>query len=199
MFLYHYLNNKINNKINNNIDYNDDNLDDNLDGDNDLNINSIIDIINRNDNGNDVIKIKCVYDKNDKDVIDYLYITGIYWFQPYKVYDDKYNILNFDKNKIYNNITKIICFYTKSCFTDYSMFPNLKFLYLIGNFYDGELTGINKDIKYIILNRCKYFKTKYIPNLKMLYCLESYANDSKFDITKDYHKYKKDNIDWCQH
>ncbi len=115
------------------------------------------------------------------------------------IIDTDNDIEEFDYTKNYDHITKLLTYYNTKTFTDYSIFPNLKFLYIHNSCYDGELTGINKDIDYIILNQCEYFKTKYIPNLKMLYCSRSLTNDTRFDLTVDYHKYKKDNIDWCKH
>jgi len=77
---------------------------------------------------------------------------------------------------------------------DFSIFTNLKILYIHNNRYDGELLNLNKNIEYIILHQCSKIIIPYLPNLKVLYYQSSMGN-ALYDCTEEYNKLKK-SIDW---
>ncbi len=108
------------------------------------------------------------------------------------IYDNE-----FDYTKNYEHITKLLIYSLKIEF-DLSIFPNLKLLYINGCTLNNSLTGINKNIECIIFEACNNMVLPYLKDLNMLFCLKSKNGRSK-DLIMDYHNFKKDNINWCNH
>jgi len=105
---------------------------------------------------------------------------------------DRKLIINDDID--YSQIKTLRIFNTLDICIDFSIFPNLKLLYIHNNRYNGELLNLNKNIEYIILHQCGRFTIPYLPNLKVLYYRGSMSNAS-YDCIEEYNKLKK-SINW---
>ncbi len=109
-----------------------------------------------------------------------------------------------DKTKNYDHIIKLVIFYDNvindinDVIYDFSLFPNLKFLYLSKCKFNCKLININQNIDCIFLDECAGFTLPYIEKLDLLVYTVSLVN-SFSNLTSEYHSLKCDNVNWNKH